>query len=325
MNQHEHNPLHAAYYPDRAVQETVEIAENVHLARDTYRVRFYSPVIASRILPGQFVMLRLTGANDPLIGRPLALYDTVLAKDFPRRSIPASATVNDPDIDFLEDDLGPVAVDVVYLVKGKLTSRLYAMQPGQRLDVWGPLGNGFEGAPSLTPRHSSLAHLILVAGGIGYTPFLALAQEALGKKQYGHPPRGVPPARRVTLCYGARSADYLAGVRDFERLGVDIRLATDDGSRGHHGLVTELLRQVLAEGVAHPHIVCCGPEPMMEAAAHIAREHGASCEVSLETPMACGIGICFTCVAKVKQPDGIWDYKRTCVEGPVFDADQIEW
>jgi len=295
------NPLHAAYYADRAVQQTVEIVENARLARDTYRVRFRSPEIASRIVPGQFVMLRLADVSDPLIGRPLALYDTV----------PSAADQ-------------PEAVDVVYLVKGKLTSRLWQMQAGQRLDVWGPLGNGFEGS-GFRVQGSGDAHLVMVAGGIGYTPFLALAQEALGKKRYGDPPRDVPRVSRATFCYGARTAEYFAGLEDFERLGIDVRLATDDGSRGHHGLVTDVLKQVLAEGAAGARIVCCGPEPMMEAAARIAREAKIRCQVSLETPMACGVGICFTCVAKVRQADGSWDYKRTCVDGPVFDAEMIEW
>jgi dihydroorotate dehydrogenase electron transfer subunit len=290
------SPLHAGYYADQALQQTVEIIENVHLARDTYRIRFYSPEIARRIVPGQFLMLRLAGVNDPLIGRPLALYDTVLSQRGE-----------------------PTAVDVVYLVKGKLTSRLWQLQAGQQLDVWGPLGNGFE-------HHSpSPEHLIMVAGGIGQTPFLALAQEALGKTHYGDPPRAAPRASRITLCYGARTADYLAGVEDFERLRVDVRLATDDGSRGHHGFVTDLLQDVLKENRQAARIVCCGPEPMMEAVAHIAHQASVPCQVSLETPMACGIGICFTCVAKIHQPDGGWDYKRTCVEGPVFDAEMIEW
>jgi dihydroorotate dehydrogenase electron transfer subunit len=296
------DPLHAGYYADRAVQQTVEIIENVRLARDTYRLRFVAPEIAQRVVPGQFLMLRLAGVNDPLIGRPLALYDTVVSG----RGISE-------------------ALDVVYLVKGKLTSRLCRLQPGQLIDVWGPLGNGFSHQSPLT-THSALppSHLIMVAGGIGYTPFLALAQEALGAKQYGDPPWSVRAAR-VTFCYGARSADYLAGVEDFQRLGIDVRLATDDGSRGHHGRVTDLLQRALTESSDGARIVCCGPEAMMEAVAHIAQQANVPCQLSLETPMACGVGICFTCVAKVRQPDGAWDYKRTCVEGPVFDADLIEW
>ncbi|HZN37013.1 MAG TPA: dihydroorotate dehydrogenase electron transfer subunit, partial [Pirellulaceae bacterium] len=296
------SPLHAEFYADQAVQVAAPIVENVRLARDTYRVRFHAPQIARRITPGQFVMLRIADLNDPLIGRPLALYDTALS---------AAGELE--------------AVDVVYLVKGKLTSRLWQLQPGQRLDVWGPLGNGFCHHSPLTTHHSPgpipTEHLIMVAGGIGQTPFLALAQEALHKKRYGDPPRDAPRALRVTFCYGARTADYLAGVEDFQRLGIDVRLATDDGSRGHRGFVSDLLKQVLAEHHGRPRIVCCGPEPMMEAVAKIAHAAQVPCQVSLETPMACGIGICFTCVAKVKQPAGGWDYKRTCVEGPVFDAE----
>jgi dihydroorotate dehydrogenase electron transfer subunit len=296
-------PLQAAHFADQAVQQTVEIVENVRLARDTYRLRFHAPHIARRIVPGQFLMLRLAGMNDPLIGRPLALYDTVLS---------ASGQAE--------------AVAVVYLVKGKLTSRLCQMQPGQRLDVWGPLGNGFCHHSPLTTHHSpAREHLVIVAGGIGQTPFLALAQEALGLKKYGDPPRHMPQADRVTFCYGARSADFFSGLEDFERLGIDIRLATDDGSRGHHGLVTDLLQQALAEPDGSPRIVCCGPDPMLEAVAQIAQKARVPCQVSLETPMACGVGICFTCVAKIRQEGGGWDYKRTCVEGPVFDAEFVEW
>jgi dihydroorotate dehydrogenase electron transfer subunit len=164
----------------------------------------------------------------------------------------------------------------------------------------------------------------MVAGGIGQTPFLALAQEALGLKEYGYPPRKIAQPSRVTFCYGARTADYIA-VSDFEPYCTEIRLATDDGSRGYHGLVTDLLKQILAERSANVRIVTCGPEPMMASVARIAQEANVPCEVSLETPMACGIGICFTCVAKIRQEGGAWDYKRTCVEGPVFDATLVEW
>jgi dihydroorotate dehydrogenase electron transfer subunit len=129
----------------------------------------------------------------------------------------------------------------------------------------------------------------------------------------------------LTFCYGTRSADLLAGVPDFRQLGIDVRLSTDDGSHGHHGPVTDLLRAVLAEKDRPQRIVCCGPEPMMESVARMAREAETPCQVSLETPMACGIGICFTCVAKIKDARGGWDYKRTCVEGPVFDAQQVAW
>ena len=163
----------------------------------------------------------------------------------------------------------------------------------------------------------------MVAGGIGQTPFLALGREFLGGRDYG---RQVTPAQRVTLCYGVRSKDLLAGADDFRACGIDLRVSSDDGSVGHHGLVTELLEQVLDEiPGSNCRIACCGPEPMMEAVAQIALARSVPCEVSLESPMACGIGICFSCVVKVRQADGDWDYKRTCVEGPVFDAEKIVW
>jgi dihydroorotate dehydrogenase electron transfer subunit len=250
--------------------------------------------MARRIIPGQFLMLRLAQCDDPLIGRPMALYDTVLAPSGP-----------------------PQGIDIVYRVGGKMTRRLAQLGPGFQLDVWGPLGNGFASRP--------VEHLIMVAGGIGQTPFVALAREYLGMRRYGDPPRVVAPASRVTLCYGAQTASLLAGVDDFRRLGVDVLLATDDGTEGHHGMVTDLVEQVLARDGTTRSIVCCGPQPMMEAVAKIARRERIPCQVSLEAPMACGIGICFTCVARVRQAHGGWDYKRTCVEGPVFEADQIVW
>ncbi|REK05481.1 MAG: dihydroorotate dehydrogenase electron transfer subunit [Planctomycetota bacterium] len=290
------NPLHAAYYADRARCERVRVVENVRLARDTFRLRMECPELACRIVPGQFLMVRLPECDDPLLGRPLALYDTVV--DDGKRGRPSG-------------------VDVVYLVVGKMTGRLAALAAGAELEVWGPLGNGF--APQVAE------HLIMVAGGIGQTPFPALAREHLGKRAYGDPPRQVKQVPRVTLCYGARSKEYLAGVEDFESLGVEVHTSTDDGSAGHHGLVTDVLTEVLDAGGGRARIVCCGPEPMMEAVARLAAEREIPAQVSLETPMACGIGICFSCVTRVRQDDGGWDYRRTCVEGPVFDAERIEW
>ena len=273
-----------ASYADHAWHGRVAIVENRQIARDTFRLRLECPAIASRIIPGQFVMLRVADCDDPLLGRALALYDTVLDRSG-----------------------DPCGIDLVYLVVGKMTSRLAVATEGQPLEIWGPLGNGFMPA--------GCEHLVMVAGGIGQTPFPALAAECLGRRGYGDPPRAAEQAEKVTLCYGARTADLLAGVDDFRRLGVDVRISTDDGSSGHHGAVTELLATVLEES-PRCRIVCCGPEPMMEAVARIALRAGVSCEVSLEAPMACGLGICFSCVARVRDDNGGWDYRRSCVEGP---------
>jgi dihydroorotate dehydrogenase electron transfer subunit len=124
----------------------------------------------------------------------------------------------------------------------------------------------------------------------------------------------------VSLYYGVRSADLAAGVDDFRQAGASVHLASDDGSVGHHGYVTELLKT----RPPPQHIVGCGPEPMLHALMKLAHDWQVPCHVSLETPMACGVGICFSCVTKVKTADG-WDYRRVCVDGPVFDAATLAW
>jgi dihydroorotate dehydrogenase electron transfer subunit len=288
------SPLHAAHYADHALERLVDITANQRVADQTLRVRIVCPEIAERVVPGQFLMVRIAGGDDPLIGRALAVYAVV----------PAAGG-------------RPAAIDLIYHVKGKFTKRLAGTLPGQQLLVWGPLGNGF---PPLACRH-----LIMVAGGVGQTPFLSLAREHLGRQRFGCPPRQVQPVPRVTLCFGAQSAGFLACVEDFQQLGIDVQLATDDGTIGYRGLVTDLLSRLLQEGTDAVTVVSCGPVAMMRRCAEITAARQVPCWVSLETPMACGIGICFSCVARVRDERGEVDYKRTCVEGPIFDATRIHW
>ena len=271
------------------VHAALEVRENVLLARQTYRIRLHSPELARAIRPGQFVMIRLPNHSDPLLGRPFALYDTVL------------------------DGAGqPVAIDVVYLVIGKLTGLLAMLRPGDRVEVWGPLGNGF-------PELRDLDHVALVAGGIGQTPFLAHVRDLLGTRGYGvRPPHRA--AQHVSLYYGVRTADLAAGVEDFQSAGATVHLASDDGTLGFRGFVTQLLEQYAPPA----HLVGCGPEPMLRVLAQLAQRWRVPCHLSLETPMACGVGICFSCVTRVRTADG-WDYRRVCVEGPIFDAACLAW
>ncbi|MEI7780938.1 MAG: dihydroorotate dehydrogenase electron transfer subunit [Planctomycetota bacterium] len=299
----------AACYADAAHFKTVRVVSNTRIAERTHRIRIECPEIAAAALPGQFSMLRIPDRNDPLLARPLAIYETFSAED-DREPVGAPA--------------GRRFVDFIYLVHGKFTTALQEIAAGSQLIVWGPLGNGFAAT-------AAADHLVLVAGGIGQTALLAFGRERLGGGRYGLQPRSVPAARRVTLCWGARTAAMFGAVDDFHAAGIDVHLATLDGSTGRRGTVIDLLDDLGAslndsQAAASTLVACCGPEGMMAAVSRWTAERRIRCQVSLEAPMACGVGICFTCVARVRDPlSGGWDYRRTCVEGPIFDASTIVW
>jgi dihydroorotate dehydrogenase electron transfer subunit len=267
-------------------QRTASITEHVAIAERTFRMRLQCPEIAGAIRPGQFVMVRIPGRSDPLLARPFALYDT--------------------SEDFRE-------FDIVYLVVGKMTSQLALMTPGEMVEVWGPLGKPFLDV-------GTQERVTFVAGGIGQTPFLAYARELLGERGFG----GDAPRKRtekVELFYGIRTKSLAGGIGDFEKAGVEVHHASDDGSIGFKGYVTQLLEN---QGKRGP-LVGCGPEPMLHKLRKLAVRWDVPCQVSLETPMACGVGACFSCVTKVCTGVGSWDYQRVCVEGPAFDAHQLAW
>jgi dihydroorotate dehydrogenase electron transfer subunit len=152
----------------------------------------------------------------------------------------------------------------------------------------------------------------MVAGGIGQTPFLMLAEQ--------------PASRKQTLLYGARSKNRIACIDDFQAAGIDVFIATDDGSEGKHGFVSDLIETVYRPQET-TRILACGPQAMLKAVFRIAKKLELPCFVSLETVMSCGMGICFGCVVQYKEnPDSAeWDYKRTCKEGPVFDAYKLNF
>jgi dihydroorotate dehydrogenase electron transfer subunit len=274
---------------DSFYQISAPVLANYALARETYLIRLEAPIIAYSIRPGQFLMIRLRDGTDPLLGRPFALYDTML------------------------DEHGrAIGLDIVYLVVGKVTRLMAQLREGDRVNIWGPLGNGF-------PDPVADNHVALVAGGIGQTPFLAQIRELLGTRGYGGD-KSRQRVQRVSLYYGVRTSELAAGVNEFRQAGAEVHLASNDGTLGYHGFVTDLLQTHLAP----QHIFGCGPEPMLHALALQAQRRGIPCHLSLETPMACGVGICFSCVTPVKTGEG-WDYKRVCVEGPVFDAAGLHW
>lgn len=281
------NP-HAAHYADQLVQVETPLVRNDLIARDTYLCRVEAPVIAQTCLPGQFVMIRMAGHDAPLIGRAFAVWDVID-----------------------DDDGQPAFVDLIYLRKGTLTRALSAAPVGSSVVLWGPLGNGFD--------QRECDRLIMTAGGIGQTPMLMLGKSAMAGW-----------AKQVEIIYGARTAELHAGVDQFREAGFDVGLCSDDGSVGTSGRVPDVLAERLdqVDPSERIRVVTCGPEIMMQKVAEVCASRSIDCQVSMETPMACGIGICFSCVAKIHQPDESdppWDYKRTCVEGPIFDAEKICW
>jgi len=191
-------------------------------------------------------------------------------------------------------------IEILYKISGRGTGLLAGAGPGDRVGLVGPLGRGF--APPAPGEHG-----LLVGGGTGTASLLDQAA-------------AVAARGRASVLLGARTADELLGLAEFRALAVGLELATEDGSAGHHGLVTEPLARALA---ADPGTVvyACGPTPMMRAAAALAREHGARCLVSLENPMACGFGVCLGCAA----PLAGGGFALVCRDGPVFDAEAVDW
>ena len=211
--------------------------------------------------------------------------------------------------EILRDERG-VATGISLLNKriGAGTGLLYDVVPGSRIGCLGPLGHPFE--PVEPP-----AEAWMVAGGVGLAPFVTLA-EALKAR-----------GPRMRLFYGARRAAELLYVELFERLGVELVLATEDGSRGTRGLITVPLDAAL-QTLPSTHdlrLYACGPTPMMRAVAELAQRHERRCDVSLEQVMGCGLGGCYSCVVLTRAVGGTPHFVRSCTDGPVFDATRILW
>ena len=196
-------------------------------------------------------------------------------------------------------------VQVVFAVHGKGTAWLAQRRPQDRLDVVGPLGKPFR-----LPTHPVSA--TLVGGGYGSAPLLPLAT-ALRER-----------GSRVDFVMGAGSADRLFGHLDAKRMSASIAVTTDDGSVGERGRVSDVLGAVL-DRTDSDVVYACGPMPMLRAVAAVAAARGIPCQVAVEESMACGIGVCMTCVLPVVGDDDVTRMVRSCVEGPVFLADRVRW
>ncbi|MHB8174636.1 MAG: dihydroorotate dehydrogenase electron transfer subunit [Nitrospirota bacterium] len=235
--------------------------------------------------PGQFYMIKVGPSTDPLLRRPLSLH---------RR-------------------LGDDSVRFLYRQAGRGTALLSRLIAGDEVDVLGPLGNGF-------PIPAGVKHALIVGGGIGIAPLMALADYISDAR------KDVTAAAFI----GGRSREYVLGVDEFREKGIETFTATEDGSLPKKGLITHVLDEYILE---HKHkgtggwiIYSCGPKPMLMSVAALAIKHGIKNYTSMESGMACGIGACMGCVISVLDRErGSAVYKKVCDDGPVFDADDVIW
>ncbi|BCB96419.1 dihydroorotate dehydrogenase B (NAD(+)), electron transfer subunit [Dissulfurispira thermophila] len=187
----------------------------------------------------------------------------------------------------------------LYRVRGKGTLLLSSLKKGDIIDVIGPLGNGYP-----EPEGDFIA----VAGGIGIASLFPLLSKF---------------KNRAYLFYGARNKQELVMIDEAKTFSKESFVATDDGSEGHRGTVTDLLKSFLNSSLITHHsslIYACGPSPMLKELLHIVVGEKAKCYISLEEHMACGVGACIGCVVKT-----VSGYKRVCKEGPVFEIREIVW
>jgi dihydroorotate dehydrogenase electron transfer subunit len=257
------------------------VIANRHLSSDYNVLELAAPEIAARVEPGQFVMVKPRGQQDPLLRRPFSVFE--ILRDGRR---------------------GVIGLSLLSKRIGISTRRLYDAQPGDHILCLGPLGKPF--VPVSPP-----AEAWMVAGGVGLAPFATLA-EALTER-----------GTRSRLYYGGRSAADLFYLDWFERLGVELVLTTEDGSRGVHGRVTVPLERDLttARNIC---LYACGPEPMLAAVARLAAASNHRVQVSVERVMGCGLGGCYSCVIPVRNGNRT-HFVRSCVAGPVFEGQMIDW
>ena len=263
------------------ILEDLKILKNEEVAKNYMMMEIKSENIARKAVPGQFVHISL---NEKVNGNKNITNDPLLRRPF---------SIHDVDVE-------RGIVKILYKVVGKGTFLLSRKRANDVLSIMGPLGNGFA-------IKKDIAKAAIVAGGIGVAPMYFLLKALLKN--------GV----EVDFYLGALSKSEILLVDEIKSLGVELHVATDDGSIGEKGRVTDLLHKNLkAVDVTYT----CGPKLMMREVVKIALAKGIPVQVSMEEKMACGIGACLSCVCKVKNNEH-FEYKRVCAEGPVFDGKSV--
>jgi len=261
----------------------VKILSRKEVAPNIYLMNLKAPEIAQEALPGQFIHIKCSKDNYPLLRRPLSIHR-------------------------IDKEKGEIFI--LFQIMGEGTKLLADRTIGDDLDIVGPIGNGF----NIYPESKKI---MIVGGGIGVAPLLALCEESIKKD------------KEVRVLIGALKKELVIGEESFKTLGAKV-VATDDGSYHYKGLVTDLLERIIKEGWLADQIFACGPKPMLKKISEIALQANINYQVSMEERMACGVGACLGCVCKIKTKDKReykvkYEYKRVCVDGPVFAGSEVVW
>lgn len=262
------------------------------LAPGYVRLRLAFKAVAERAQPGQFVHVH------PV---PVGLPDASRDVPSPRRRLDPflRRPFSIHDVDRSLDEF-----EILFKITGRGTRELAEVHVGDALDIIGPLGNGFS-APA------GYDCIILVGGGIGVAPLVFAAKDFAGH-------------HAMVALMGGRSANDILCADNFEAAGAKVHIATEDGSLGFKGQVTDLLVSLLSRGLCGV-ILACGPMPMMQKLAEISRVAGLPAFLSLEDRFGCGLGACLGCAVQVVEPDGSRRYMRLCREGPVVEAQRVDF
>lgn len=251
-----------------------ELLENDSVADGWHRLKIHAPAAADAE-PGQFVHLRAGSGADPLLRRPFSIHFA---------------------------DERTKEIWLLIRVVGNVTAGLARLQPGEILDLLGPLGIGF-------PVPVEAEKALLVSGGIGLAPLYFLARRRRSAQ--------LP----FDLIIGGSSGSALPEDRFFSQDGLRPLVATDDGSRGFKGTAADLLEQQLRLSAAPARIHACGPLAMLSRVVKLGREYGVPTHISLEAVLACAVGACLGCSFPFRSGGAI-EYRRICKDGPVFNGEE---
>jgi len=286
--------------------ESAQVLAIEALKRHYFRLTVRAPRITARATPGQFVNV-------------VCPHENAAARSFDDEADWLQAESTDPKPPLFRRPLGVYrkhddAFEMIFRVVGRGTRALSQARPGTALDILGPLGHGFD-------LSCPAGAAVLVAGGSGFAPLYLAAEELLrrGKRVVGF----FGMEREMPLPVTIR--DERETVTEFEALGVATSIATMHPRDGcHHGFVTDLLERFLREN-DDCEVFTCGPWAMLAAVAGLMERRSIRTQVLLEERMGCGIGACMGCACRIRGADGEFHYRRVCTDGPVFEANDVDW